>query len=148
MARPLRGGGGGGGGKGLAIKEKRTFLKIIFLFCCHLQIKYYLQLIETWTYKVILNTVPEAGSSPQAAVLSPVYTHYIPQLPASGTVLRITSYHVKVCWQVFLLGCYNIFQKIGLSQSKNCGEKKSCQNPFSAILRLKNKKKKKSSDGQ
>ena len=33
------------------------------------------------------------------------------------------------------------FPKIGLLYSKNCVEKKSCQNPFSAILRLKKKKK-------
>ena len=31
--------------------------------------------------------------------------------------------------------------------SKNCGVKKSCQNPFLAILRLKKKFNKKSSDG-
>ena len=31
VAGPLR---GGGGGKGRAIKEKRTFLKTFFLFCC------------------------------------------------------------------------------------------------------------------
>ena len=57
------------------------------------------------------------------------------------------KYHFKVCRQVFLLGCYNIFQKIGLFQSKNCGVKKSCQNQFLAILRLKKKILKKNSDG-
>ena len=31
MFWPLR---GGGGGKGRAIKEKRAFLKLLFLFCC------------------------------------------------------------------------------------------------------------------
>ena len=41
-------------------------------------------------YNIILNTVPEAGSSPKADPLGPVYTHTLPQLPAAGTVLRIT----------------------------------------------------------
>ena len=30
---------GEGGGKGRAIKEKKVFLKLFFLFCCHLKIK-------------------------------------------------------------------------------------------------------------
>ena len=37
-------------------------------------------------YNIILNTLPKA------APLSPVNTQYLPQLPASGTVLRITLY--------------------------------------------------------
>ena len=45
---------------------------------------------ELCRYNIILNTVPEAGSSPLAAHLSPVYTQYLPQLPSSGTVLRPT----------------------------------------------------------
>ena len=36
VAGPLR---GGEGGKGRATKEKRTFFKTFFLFCCHLKIK-------------------------------------------------------------------------------------------------------------
>ena len=41
-----------------------------------------------YNYNIILNTVPEAGNN--SPILSPVYTYYLPQLPASGTVLRIT----------------------------------------------------------
>ena len=44
--------GGGGGVK--AIKEKITFFKPFFLFCCHLKLNffYFGQLIEIWTYHV------------------------------------------------------------------------------------------------
>ena len=53
MARPLRG-EGWGGVKGRAIKEKKTFFFIFFLFCCHIKIKifYFRQLIKLWTYHV------------------------------------------------------------------------------------------------
>ena len=47
---------------------------------------------EVLFYNIILNSVPKVDSSPKAATLIPVYTQYIHQLPASGTVLRITLY--------------------------------------------------------
>ena len=38
-----RGGGKeGGGGKGLAIKKKELFMKLLKIFCCHLKIKFIL----------------------------------------------------------------------------------------------------------
>ena len=39
-------------------------------------------------------------------------------------LIDVWTYHVKAYWQIFLLVCYNIFQKIGLFQSINWGEKK------------------------